>query len=187
MSSNSITFPRRGRKRLAQLLLDTAVRGFHLSYPRKEDRWENKIPEDIDILVTHGPPHLHLDSRGFHRAGCQYLAAAIARICPRMVVFGHINAAYGREDLITDRARRANEEVQSGSRYLSLLCGLLTPMFKHYAREESGWERSRLPRLLMQRWLGKGIMFSGTIPLCLSSDAHLAQLLEPCGWNSKWQ
>ncbi|KAF2801845.1 Metallo-dependent phosphatase [Mytilinidion resinicola] len=80
-------------------------------YPKHEDIWSNKIPPDKDILITHGPPRLHLDKRGFHRAGCPFLAQEIARIRPRLVVFGHIHVAYEREDVVLDGAQRRWEEI----------------------------------------------------------------------------
>ena len=67
-----------------------------------------------DIIITHGPPHLHLDTRDFHRAGCPYLSAEIFRIRPRLVVFGHIHASYGREDVVLDAVQRAYEDVMTG-------------------------------------------------------------------------
>lgn len=67
-----------------------------------------------NILVTHGPPKFHLDARGFHRAGCPYLAREVARIRPRLHVFGHIHASYGREDVVLDGMQRAHEEVMGG-------------------------------------------------------------------------
>jgi predicted phosphodiesterase len=54
------------------------------------------VPEGIDILVTHGPPHGILDRtlRG-EPVGCEELTAALPRIRPRLHVFGHIHEAYG--------------------------------------------------------------------------------------------
>ena len=57
--------------------------------------WE-RIPQGIDILLTHGPPHGILDVtvRGL-RVGCEELAAALPRVRPRLHVFGHIHESYG--------------------------------------------------------------------------------------------
>ena len=54
------------------------------------------IPPDTHVLITHGPPFGILDttSRG-QRVGCEALAEAVARIHPRLHVFGHIHEAYG--------------------------------------------------------------------------------------------
>lgn len=56
-----------------------------------------KIPQGIDILVTHGPPHGVLDTvdRTGEAAGCEALRDAIARVAPRVHVFGHIHEGYG--------------------------------------------------------------------------------------------
>ncbi|KAF2709775.1 Metallo-dependent phosphatase, partial [Pleomassaria siparia CBS 279.74] len=54
------------------------------------------IPEDIDIVMTHGPPKYILDDTNDGRsAGCEHLRRAIARARPRLHCFGHIHAGYG--------------------------------------------------------------------------------------------
>jgi Icc-related predicted phosphoesterase len=55
-----------------------------------------RIPETTDVLLTHGPPMGILDrtSRG-ERVGCEALREAVARVRPRLHVFGHIHEAYG--------------------------------------------------------------------------------------------
>ncbi|MEL6848269.1 MAG: metallophosphoesterase, partial [Bacteroidota bacterium] len=57
--------------------------------------WD-KIPANTDILITHGPPHhmLDLTFRNVY-AGCEELGKAVARIRPRLHLFGHIHEAYG--------------------------------------------------------------------------------------------
>ena len=57
--------------------------------------WQ-KIPDGIDILVTHGPPKGILDrvQRG-GEVGCEELREALRRVRPRLHVFGHIHEAYG--------------------------------------------------------------------------------------------
>uniref|UniRef100_A0A1I8NXL7 Calcineurin-like phosphoesterase domain-containing protein n=1 Tax=Stomoxys calcitrans TaxID=35570 RepID=A0A1I8NXL7_STOCA len=60
------------------------------------EKW-NKIPEDIDILVTHTPPvgHGDLCCSGV-RAGCVELLTTIQkRVRPKYHVFGHIHEGYG--------------------------------------------------------------------------------------------
>ncbi len=66
--------------------------------------WD-RIPEDIDILVTHGPPAQGFDltRRGVH-AGCADLQNALLRVRPTLHLFGHIHEAYGaREVPLWDR------------------------------------------------------------------------------------
>ena len=58
-----------------------------------------KIPDDTDVLITHGPPHGILDKTfggDDDRVGCPHLLAAI-RERPSIVahVFGHIHEGYG--------------------------------------------------------------------------------------------
>ncbi len=54
------------------------------------------IPEETDVLITHGPPQGVLDrvSSGEH-AGCEALRAAIERVRPAYHLFGHIHEASG--------------------------------------------------------------------------------------------
>ncbi len=56
------------------------------------------IPNDADIVITHGPPAGILDrvARGGMGVGCPFLAARIDRVCPKLHVFGHIHESYGR-------------------------------------------------------------------------------------------
>lgn len=55
-----------------------------------------KIPQNIDILVTHGPPRNMLDttSRGQTVGDC-VLAQVVNNIKPRVHCFGHIHESYG--------------------------------------------------------------------------------------------
>ncbi len=57
------------------------------------------IPEDIDILITHGPPMNVLDKTfyGYENVGCSVLRNHIERIRPKMHVFGHIHEERGIE------------------------------------------------------------------------------------------
>lgn len=59
-------------------------------------KWE-LIPENTDILVTHGPPYGLLDIPGGQstRVGCQLLRSKIEKIKPKIHVFGHIHGSAG--------------------------------------------------------------------------------------------
>ena len=59
------------------------------------EKWA-RIPDDTDILVTHGPPYGILDrtSDGEH-AGDEELRPVVDRIQPRLHAFGHIHPSYG--------------------------------------------------------------------------------------------
>jgi Icc-related predicted phosphoesterase len=63
-----------------------------------------KIPEGLDILITHGPPFgiLDLASSNEH-AGCADLLETISttlRKPPRLHIFGHIHSSYGQATLL---------------------------------------------------------------------------------------
>jgi Icc-related predicted phosphoesterase len=57
--------------------------------------WD-RIPDKIDILVTHGPPSKILDKtiRG-EEVGCFDLKKAIERVKPKYHIFGHIHHSHG--------------------------------------------------------------------------------------------
>lgn len=65
--------------------------------PEIKQYWD-QIPDNTDIVVTHGPPHgiLDLTNRNI-AAGCVDLRNAIARVKPKLHVFGHIHESYGIE------------------------------------------------------------------------------------------
>lgn len=55
------------------------------------------IPSDVDILVTHGPRYGVLDKNSHGEScGSVHLSDAIDRIKPKLHVFGHIHASYGK-------------------------------------------------------------------------------------------
>ncbi|MDP1666123.1 MAG: metallophosphatase domain-containing protein [Methylobacter sp.] len=57
--------------------------------------WAN-IPDNIDVLITHGPPYGILDEiYNGERVGCQDLSDALERVKPKVHVFGHIHEGYG--------------------------------------------------------------------------------------------
>jgi Icc-related predicted phosphoesterase len=57
-------------------------------------KWD-MIPEDTEILVTHGPPYERLDRVSIEPLGSEELKKAVERIKPKYHVFGHIHAGYG--------------------------------------------------------------------------------------------
>lgn len=54
------------------------------------------IPDGIDILVTHSPPHGILDNCPNGRVGSKELHKAIFRVRPRLCLFGHIHEQGGK-------------------------------------------------------------------------------------------
>lgn len=63
-----------------------------------EQKWKD-IPEDTDILITHGPPQDHLDISGTPynepHLGCELLRVKVDEQPPKIHVFGHIHGSYG--------------------------------------------------------------------------------------------
>ena len=54
------------------------------------------IPPGVDVLITHGPPMGTADRTvNGDDVGCADLALAMARVKPRLSVFGHIHEGYG--------------------------------------------------------------------------------------------
>lgn len=66
--------------------------------PGLMSKWE-AIPEDTDILITHGPPQEILDVSGppYNEPllGCALLRERVDEIKPKIHVFGHIHGSYG--------------------------------------------------------------------------------------------
>lgn len=72
--------------------------------PRMGDKIKSKwqmIPDDVDVLITHGPPQEIRDfvsnwRQGDMNVGCELLRYELDnRIKPLLHVFGHIHGAYG--------------------------------------------------------------------------------------------
>jgi len=62
-------------------------------------KWE-AIPDNTDILITHGPAFGTLDTvkgREWDGLGCELLAERIERLRPKIHVCGHIHSGYGYE------------------------------------------------------------------------------------------
>lgn len=88
--------------------------------------WE-KVPEAIDILLSHGPPKGHLDALPSGEAvGCDDLLSTLAERLlrpPRVVICGHIHCCYGESTIIrTDgqtvrviNASICNEQYQAAN------------------------------------------------------------------------
>ena len=65
------------------------------------EKWK-LIPDETDILITHGPPHGILDEvpRKFfvENTGCEELRKKVEEIRPKLHVFGHIHCGYGQTE-----------------------------------------------------------------------------------------
>ncbi|MFC1612060.1 metallophosphatase domain-containing protein [Myxococcota bacterium] len=59
--------------------------------PALAERW-SLIPNDTDVLITHGPPAGFGDNTTVeHRQGCEDLLRELDRVSPRIHLFGHIH------------------------------------------------------------------------------------------------
>lgn len=65
------------------------------------EKWK-LIPDDTDVLITHGPPNGILDAvpRQYfiENTGCEELRKKVEIFRPKLHVFGHIHCGYGREE-----------------------------------------------------------------------------------------
>ncbi|KAJ6780876.1 hypothetical protein PWT90_01918 [Aphanocladium album] len=114
----------------------TLATGARLKYEDRFNEGETRIPddEDIDIVVTHGPPRppspksLHgglgstwrLDLAGRQgipeqqqRLGCPRLWGAIARVRQKMQCFGHIHEGYGAQIVTFESSMAIVTDVES--------------------------------------------------------------------------
>ena len=63
------------------------------------EKWK-MIPDDVDILITHGPPHGILDkTERLVNAGCEELYKRVFEVKPKIHVFGHIHEGYGMREI----------------------------------------------------------------------------------------
>lgn len=69
------------------------------------------IPRGVDVLVSHGPPHGQLDLvlDQMEHVGCEELALAVARVRPKLLVFGHIHCGYG--EVMADGVHYVNAAI----------------------------------------------------------------------------
>lgn len=63
------------------------------------EKWE-QIPQDVDVLITHGPAYGILDYApiGGH-VGCEELYRKIVEVKPKIHVCGHIHEGYGQKTM----------------------------------------------------------------------------------------
>lgn len=78
-------------------------------YHRDGDVGKNRVPRNTDIILTHGPAKSHLD--GWKESGCSFFQKGIMRVRPRLVVCGHIQVGYGKEERTYDSAAAAHEAI----------------------------------------------------------------------------
>lgn len=67
-----------------------------MATPQKREALWAEIPEDLDVLITHGPPFGILDrTTNGENAGCPHLLKAVQSRKPKIHFFGHIHEGYG--------------------------------------------------------------------------------------------
>lgn len=69
---------------------------FQLNHDQQaRDVW-NRVPSDVDVLISHGPPKgiLDITSRG-KGVGDSELMSRVSQIKPRLHCFGHVHESYG--------------------------------------------------------------------------------------------
>lgn len=71
------------------------VKPFPIYENEKEKLW-NEIPINVDIVITHSPPHgiLDMSTKSRHK-GCTGLFDRIKKVKPSCHVFGHVHASHG--------------------------------------------------------------------------------------------
>ena len=68
---------------------------FNATENQRKIIWD-KIPDDTDVLITHGPPKMIMDVDPWgNHVGCGYLMARVKKIKPKVHSFGHIHEGYG--------------------------------------------------------------------------------------------
>jgi len=95
-----------------------------------EDELEAKfamIPDDTDILITHGPPWSVLDQTiRNENVGSYALHIRVAKIQPILHVFGHIHEAYGQDDnMWCNDLCNANGKVVNNKETRYINCSLM--------------------------------------------------------------
>ncbi|MBI4816876.1 MAG: metallophosphoesterase [Deltaproteobacteria bacterium] len=88
---------------------------------RLAEKWR-MIPDEIDVLITHGPPHGIGDRSSVGgRAGCEALRSRVAEVRPRLHLFGHIHQDGGFwADGVTAFANVTTWECERGATVLEL-------------------------------------------------------------------
>lgn len=74
---------------------------FMLDAEQRKTHWKN-IPEDVDVLITHGPAYGVLDQTGMDfnpgNLGCPFLLKRIQELNIKVHLFGHIHGGYGEDN-----------------------------------------------------------------------------------------
>ena len=114
-SSVVLSFPRQGNRQLtfygAPQIPECGGADFAFQYDRSKDAWSGTIPMETDVLITHSPPKHHLDlPLGL---GCKFMLKEIWKVRPKVHVFGHVHAGYGRQYVFWDTCQETFERLCS--------------------------------------------------------------------------
>ena len=112
-SSITIKFAMQGNRRLtfygAPQIPRCGGKDFAFQYRQTDDAWSGTIPKETDVLVTHSPPKCHLDLPA--GLGCSFLLQEVWKVRPKVHVFGHVHAGYGRQYVFWDQGQQAFERI----------------------------------------------------------------------------
>ncbi len=112
-SSAVLTFPYKGNRCLtfygAPQVPQCGGTEFAFQYERNTDAWSGTIPRETDVLITHTPPRHHLDLPA--GVGCEFLLKEVWKVRPKLHVFGHVHAGYGREHVFWDKCQEVFERL----------------------------------------------------------------------------
>jgi hypothetical protein len=108
---------------------------FAFQYELHTDFWKDNLPEDLDILLVHGPPLLHLDGEG---KGCPHLLTQLWRIQPKLVVYGHIHEGRGEETVVFDKIQFLMEEIRRGQDVWKSLLQMMAHTLKSFREPKIG-------------------------------------------------
>ncbi|KAI1161915.1 Metallo-dependent phosphatase [Nemania serpens] len=118
-SSTTITCPNGRRLNVYGSPRSRRHGNWAFQYPRGEDVWASSVPDNTDILITHGPPRAHLD---LTTLGCNDLLRELWRVHPVLHVFGHVHEGYGHEQIQFDKLQDAYERcILHGGGFWNLL------------------------------------------------------------------
>lgn len=112
-STAVINFPQHFNRRLtfygAPQIPQCGGKDFAFQYQRGNDAWSGTIPKETDVLVTHSPPRHHLDLPA--GIGCDFLLKEIWKVHPKIHVFGHAHAGYGKQSVFWRKEQQAYERL----------------------------------------------------------------------------
>ena len=103
----------------------------------------NPLPDNVNIVMTHGPPQGIRDWCSQGNVGCEHLLRAVSRVRPKTHCFGHVHEGYGME--VVDWERRGDPMLQSEA---ELWISRDDDSIENLYPEEYKWEGSKGGRTL---------------------------------------